>query len=206
MNKMRTDKFVLVDQFGKVLHFASMSAHDMVKTTAQISLIFFPVQDLPVLIIFAIRIFLQLSDLNSSSFWARDYLYLKRPTWRRIGKRTACKEWLIQFCANALYRFWSWSSIPPPSVFAKNNAIQASTKLTPFWWITWGLFAFSASEHSVSQRGGEISADEIAPNSWMNDYDIRLLPMQFKLFFCDQPHIGSFAMHFIASPVDNLLL
>ncbi|CAI5704890.1 unnamed protein product [Peronospora effusa] len=85
----------------------------------------------------------------------------------------------------------SWSSFLPLAEFAINNAVHASTGLTPFFVNNArhprvpALLALSASEHPVSKLGGGVSTDGIAPKLLLSDYDAHKVA-------ADAPTTGNF--------------
>ncbi|CAI5705687.1 unnamed protein product [Peronospora effusa] len=95
--------------------------------------------------------------------------------------------------------FSSWSSFLPLAGFANNNAVHASTGLTPFFVNNArhprvpALLALSASKHPVSMLGGGVSTDGIAPKLLLSDYDAHKVAADAPNTgnFCGQRHFDS---------------
>ena len=107
--------------------------------------------------------------------------------------------------------FPSWSSFLPLAEFAINNAIHASTGLTPFIVTNArhprvpALLALSASKHPVSKLGGRKSTDGIAPEILMIDNDKHKVAAEATNAgnFVVNGNSNSDTMHHIAYPVAN---
>ncbi|CAI5720524.1 unnamed protein product [Peronospora farinosa] len=182
----RTGVLVLVYRFSKKVHFSPVSAHITAGTTAKIFIdLIFRHHGLPESI---------LSDRDprfTSAFWAELFQLLVT----RLLMYTAAHP----------------ETDGQTEQFAINNAVHASTGLTPFFVNNArhprvpALLALSASEHPVSKLGGGVSTDGIAPKLLMIDYDAHKVA-------ADAPNTGNFvdngkstpdAMLSIASSVAN---
>ena len=209
----RTGVLVFVDRFSKMVHFAPVSAHVTAETTAQIFIdLIFRHHGLPESIV---------SDRDpcfTSAFWATLFQLLGTRLLMSTaahpetdGQTERVNRVLEDVLRSYATSFQSWSSFLPLAEFAINNAVHASTGLTPFFVNNArhprvpALLALSASAHPVSQLGGGVSPDDTTRNI------LKIGNVEDKVA-ADATHTVNFvangisspdAMHPIASPVAN---
>ena len=151
-----------VDRFSKMVHFAPVSTHVTAETTAQIFIdLIFRHHGLPESIV---------SDRDprfTSAFWATLFQLLGTRLLMSTashpetdGQTERVNRVLEDVLRSYATSFTSWSSFLPLAEFTINNAVHASTGLTPFFVNNArhprvpALLALSASEHPVSTLGG----------------------------------------------------
>uniref|UniRef100_A0AAV1U9I1 Integrase catalytic domain-containing protein n=1 Tax=Peronospora matthiolae TaxID=2874970 RepID=A0AAV1U9I1_9STRA len=166
--KNPTGVLVFADRFSKMMHFAPVSAHITAETTAQIFIdLIFRHHGLPESIV---------SDRDprfTSAFWATLFQLLGTRLLMSTaahsetdGQTERVNRVLEDVLRSYATSFTSWSLFLPLAEFAINNAIDASTGLTPFFVSTArhprvpALLALSDSPHTVSTLGGGVSADD----------------------------------------------
>ncbi|CAI5703327.1 unnamed protein product [Peronospora effusa] len=197
----RTGVLVLVDRFSKMVHFAPVSANITAETTAKIFIdLIFRHHGLPESIV---------SDRDprfTSAFWAELFQLLGTRLLMSTaahpetdGQTERVNRVLEDVLRSYATSFSSWSSFLPLAEFAINNAVHASTGLTPFFVNNArhprvpALLALSASEHPVSKLGGGVSTDGIAPKLLLSDYDAHKVA-------ADAPTTGNFVATGISTP------